>query len=938
MVERTRLGENSVLALFGEPGIGKTALLSDVEAAARAAGLDVLVGRAAEHEVDVPFGLVVDALDDRVSHLEPADLESLGTDRAAELAAILPSAARAGVVEAPPAGAAERFHYHRTLRALLELISRQQPVALLLDDLHWADEGSLEWVLHLLRRPPQAPVCLALALRPVGVAPRLRDALRSAAGAVSLDLGPLPDAAADELLSEVNDQHVRQRARREAGGNPLFLLELVRAAAAPGGPLPSTLVAAVEREVDGLPPASRTLLEGAAVAGEPFDIALAAAAAGVDADAEVALDQLVRSDLIRPEPDGRTFSFRHPIVRRAVYDAAPAGWRLNAHSRAAAALARRGATELVRAHHVARSANHGDEAAVAVLAAAATQSADTAPGVAADWYGAALALLPAAHHRRAELLAARALALGAAGRLEEAHGALTEAQRLVPAEQVDLRATLVCSLAEIEQILGRPHDARRRLEQALDELAGASPRARAVFEVWLALGAHTPPDLEALRLWSARARDTVLTSGDQLGALEAPLLAGSEALSAITHFWLAEPSGASDAVDRALAAWERATDVGVAEAASVAYLMTEAPAVIERFPEAVMTGRTALAAVRRVRQGHMIAPVANMMALALLETGPLDEATEAIMLADETARLQGVPFQIGWAQALAVTAAHLAADPAALRRARTEWEQVKGDIAGTLIKGVAEGSVAMTYIDEDPSGTRDRILAVAGPTFEGVDPTWRGFLGPALVRCLVASGDLDEAERRAHEAIAHAERFDLPLGLPRAHAALAEVELRRGDPVAAAARARESAMALAERGGRRDAIAALLVAGRAQAAAGDRDSAVATLRDAVGRAEEAGFAHLRGIAARELRTLGVRLAAPIAPHIDSDLDALTAREQDIAALVAEGRSNKEVGAALYIAPKTVEHNLGRIYVKLGIRSRTELAAILAQSRPLDPAS
>src|SRR5690349_8999094 len=75
-VQQVRGGENAVLALFGAPGIGKTALLSDLEAHARTGGLDVLVGRAAEHEVDVPFGLVVDALDDRVYQLGAARLES----------------------------------------------------------------------------------------------------------------------------------------------------------------------------------------------------------------------------------------------------------------------------------------------------------------------------------------------------------------------------------------------------------------------------------------------------------------------------------------------------------------------------------------------------------------------------------------------------------------------------------------------------------------------------------------------------------------------------------------------------------------------------------------------------------------------------------------------------------------------------------------------
>ena len=122
-------GSSRVLVVAGEPGIGKTALL---EAAAEraASGMLVVSARAAEHEREVPFALTVAALDDHVA-----------------LAAVLPAAA-------PGGSPAERFRYHRALRSMVEQLA---PVALVLDDLHWADNASLEFVLHLLRRPPRAP-------------------------------------------------------------------------------------------------------------------------------------------------------------------------------------------------------------------------------------------------------------------------------------------------------------------------------------------------------------------------------------------------------------------------------------------------------------------------------------------------------------------------------------------------------------------------------------------------------------------------------------------------------------------------------------------------------------------------------------------------------------------------------------------------------------
>ena len=273
-------GESRVLAVLGETGIGKSALLGALHERAEAAGLLVLDGRAAEHERDVPFGLVIDALDDHVATLHPRRIESVGAD----LAAVLPSAAACSDATPSAVGAGERYRSHRALRALVEMLGRERPVALLLDDLHWADDASVELVLHLLRRPARAPHLLAFALRPVEPAPRVLHATRAAAGSKLISLSPLPHAASLELIGHIPDAARRERLAREAAGNPLFLQELARVAGDPGDALPPTLLAAVQLEVGALPPAARALLEGAAVAGDPFDPELAAAAAGVEAD------------------------------------------------------------------------------------------------------------------------------------------------------------------------------------------------------------------------------------------------------------------------------------------------------------------------------------------------------------------------------------------------------------------------------------------------------------------------------------------------------------------------------------------------------------------------------------------------------------------------------------------------------------------------------
>ena len=221
----------SAVALAGEPGIGKTRLLAELATRADAQGLIVLSGSASELESELPFWIFVDALDEYVQGLEPRRLSPIGDEDIAELSHVLPSLpARPG--GAPGGAQDERYRTHRAVCRLLEALALTKPLVLLLDDLHWADSGSIELLGALLRRPPSGPVLIALAMRPRQLSERLSGALERAhrdGSLTRLELEALSVDEARELLGASVDGAGAAAMHRESGGNPFYLEQLARA-------------------------------------------------------------------------------------------------------------------------------------------------------------------------------------------------------------------------------------------------------------------------------------------------------------------------------------------------------------------------------------------------------------------------------------------------------------------------------------------------------------------------------------------------------------------------------------------------------------------------------------------------------------------------------------------------------------------------------------
>jgi DNA-binding CsgD family transcriptional regulator len=942
-------GRSRAVGITGEPGIGKSRLLGELGRRAAALGHLVVAGRAAELERDVPFALWVEALDGHVDGPgAPAEaLAGLGVERLADLAVALPAVGRlTGIAPAPTV---ERHRVARAVRALLEGLGRARPVTVLLDDVHWADPASADVIALLLHRPPEAPALLALAARARRV-PGLEDALHAAARndvAEVMEVGGLSREAAEALLPAAAGPAARARLYRESGGNPFYLQALAgAAAAAPGAPaalgssgVPRAVVAALVGEVSALRPDARVLVQGAAVAGDPFDPSLAAAAAGMDDDEALeALDAVLAADLVRPTDRPRRFRFRHPLVRRAVYETAGGGWRLAAHARAAAALAARGATPAERARHAERAAHHGDLAAVELLARAAEQTATAAPSTAAGWYAAALRLLPeAAEHegRRMALLRAQGLALASAGRAVEARDLLRRVLALLPPDAAAERVDLVVRLAELESMWTQgPDEARRLLLDERAALGAAEPRLAAALTLAMAgerseRGDHVATEeLAGRALVEARAAgDRVLEAAAAAKAADAAhcrLRGDDPAALAAVDAKLAEATALVDA----LADGQRATGLRGLVSLGIALVMTG------RFESGLAVVERGLALARRTRQGLLAPAFVSLRGFAASELGRLDAAEADEEEALESALLSGnlqvafwASIQLSW-----IALARGRAD-AALDHGRRGWD---------LLGSAKEYSQAGFTVADARLATGDPQGALAAlEVFGWVRPQlWtldRLKAVDVAVRVLLALGRVEEADEWARRA--PAEVGGRRTGVFGAIIARAQASvLLARDRAADAARVALEGAARGEEGhAPLWAARCRTLAGEALAAAGRAKDARAELRRAAAELEARAAWGDRDAALAVLRRLGERprptpAAAPGRRDGHGRLAALTPREREVAALVAEGHTNAQIAARLHLSESTVEKHVSSVLGKLGMPSRAGVVRLLAVER------
>jgi len=891
LLEAAHAGQSAVLVLRGEAGIGKTALLG--YAAGRAEGWRVLRAIGVESEMELPFAGVHQLcapLLEGLTRLPTPQREALGT---------------AFGLSAGPRP--DRFLVGLALLSLLSEAAEEQPLLGLIDDAQWLDRSSAQVLAFVARRLEADSIVLLFAERGPGELDEL-------AGLRDLELDGLTDTHARELLASVlagpRDERVRERLIAETRGNPLALLELPHGlppAELAGGfavdsalPLPGRIELSFRQRVERLPADSGRLLLVAAAEpiGDPTLLWGAAERLDLGPDAAGPAEAAGLLTI------GARVTFRHPLLRSAIYRAASPEERRSAHQALAATTDPKIDPDR-HAWHRAQAALAPDEDVAAELERSADRaSARGGLAAAAAFLERAAALTPdPAHRARRELTAAQT---------KHEAGATTAALKLLAAAEAG-------PLDELQHA---------RLERLRAQLAFAVSRGSDAPPLLLAAAKRLEP------LNGELARETYLE------ALAAAIFAGR----------LGGGRGVREMAEAA-----RAAPPAPQPARTVDLLLD---GLTSRFTDGYAAGvpllRQALDAMFR-EEGHSDDDIrwlwlACRIAPDLWEDRTWHElATRQLQLARDAGALSVLPLAATYRAGVHVHAGEFAAAAALIEEADAITE--------------ATGSA--------PLGYTSLVLAA-----------WRGKEAQALE--LIEASREDATERGEGRAITLAEYATAVLynGLGRYREALAAAQRATGhdelglfgwaliELVEAAARNREPELAAEalERLSERTRLSgtdwalgiearsrALLDEGqrtedlyveaterlghcrikvhvaRAQLLYGEwlrrqnrRIDARETLREAHEMFSTMGAEAFAERAARELLATGEQARK----RTDDTRSRLTAQETQIAELAREGHSNPEIGAQLFISPRTVEYHLHKVFMKLEISSRNELQRVL----------
>lgn len=868
------------LELVGEPGIGKSALFDQTVEAARARGFRVLVARPNRAETSLAYA----GLGDLLAEVDTPESLTKPERRAMDIA--LGRALSDGPISARTLGAA--------IAATLCSLAEHAPTLIGVDDLQWLDAASADVLAFVARRLPTRNSMLLVARRPDGPG--------AFAAPEQIHVAPLSPSASRMLAEAAAPTSIPRssldRAVATSLGNPLFLIELVRDFAVDTNrptlplPVPASLHQIVADRLRDLPEAAVEALAMVAL--------LAAPTVGALAQLGV-LDDLIsaeQSGII--ELNGREVRFRHPLLASAAHDAIPRIRRLHLHGLLAGVT-----TGLQRCIHLALGTGHPDAAVSAELAAALDDLAAKGAVVeAADLAELAISITPIDDPARYERLIRCGDILFRAGRTREALDHLEVALAGAPTPTLAARALLGLAVIEYSHVDNAANAARlanRALELTDDPTVLIEAHTILSRVLYTDFGAGADHATTALQLMEATSITDDLALAMALNASASAKFMSGQGLDRAMFARAIELErgssvSAADSAAGSLAALLKYADeleearamlgslVDDADEGSLPYVLGHLPQLelwMGRWDEAERSARRHLELARATEQASQVQAANFNLAMVSAFRGEIDAARPLAEALYEEGRSTGAL-----------------------------WTERNGaGLLGFLAMSVGKPDDAVRYL-----GHYSDIGVEMGLN----EPGYLRFQGDYF-EALVAIGEIDRAVVAIDVLGALVQRCPRPSAIAALHRGRALVAAHRGHIDVAVA---EAQIALAAVEGTvlvYDRARALLTLGMVLRRFKLRAEARAAIAPALVLFETMGARSLVERAKVELGRLGVRA--------QTSLD-MTETEARVARLAARGRTTRQIADELFISTKTVEANMTRIYRKLGVGNRAELANLL----------
>jgi DNA-binding CsgD family transcriptional regulator len=911
-IERMGRGEGQALLITGPAGIGKSALLAAALERARSRGAAVVTARGGELETELPLGVVRQLFERLIASATPAERERLLAG-AAELVAPVFAAGAYGGRQARGEAVMHGLYW------LVSNLAADASLVVAIDDIHWADSASLRFVSYLVRRLAGLPVLVVMCARSDEPLPAGSDLAHVLADdqLERVEPQPLSESGVAALVANVlkrePDRSFAAACRHATAGTPFLVRALVADLHATGvepttasvsqiGEIgPAAVGQATLLRLARLHPAATRLVQAIAVLGSNAGLPRVAKLAAIDPDqAMTAIDALVAAQIIERGP---SLAFVHPILRTAVYRGLAAGERSLAHLQAAELLAEEGfAADVVASQLLATEPAGRPEVIDRLRSGARDAVVRGAPETAVAFLRRALAEEPN-RAVRAELL----YELGAAENMVRRADCivhLDEARRMLddPAE----RGACTLLLGNVLTWTGRSRDGLATLLAGIDDATAAGvPIALRLMTAYISHGMYFPhavADVDRL-----------------IGAVRAEVVGGRASPESLIELAVVDVMRGGD-IDAAVALLDRALDggrlvarLGAESDALTAALVALAFADELDRAEALLATMAEDARRRGSVSGFLV--TCGLRLCVLWRRGDVAGADDlmrrTLALAQEHELTLPIVFTLyygidalterdGLAE-IADQAMTLKLPPALAATVTGAWLE---ELRARLL--LARG---------DRRGAAD-LLSPCEPIYArtGLQPSassWRSLLALAC-----APEQPERARALANSELSDARRVRRPRAIGIALRRLALVE--QGD--AGIELLHEADAVLRGSIATLEHARALVELGSALRRANQRAAAREPLREGLDLAHRCGATRLAERAHTELRATGARPRRQML----TGRDALTPSEQRIAELAACGMSNPAIAQSLFVTTKTIENQLGRVYKKLAITSRTEL--------------